>query len=107
MSYTDIWTHANNADFQGKCWAALWDVCNRVLAGESGFPAAGQVAAQASDDAGYALRVLRVESRLTGQQLAQQILRNATIAGSPATADDSALQYQINANVWAELRGIG
>jgi hypothetical protein len=107
MAYADIWTHANDETFQGRCWAALWDVCNKVAAGDAGYPAAGMAAASADDDAAYAIRVLRDEARVTARQLAQQVLRNPTIAANPASAVDNDLAWQINNAAWAELRGIG
>jgi hypothetical protein len=107
MAYADIWTHANDADFQGRCWAALWDIANKVAAGDSGYPAAGQASAQPEDDEYFALKILRDNTRITSRQLAQQILRNATIAASPGTAADNDLAWQINNASWSELRRIG
>ena len=107
MAYADVWTNATDTAFQGRCWAALWDVANRVVAQEAGFPAAGQVSAQPADDQAFALKILRDEEKLTGRQLAQQVLRNTTIADSPATASDSAIQWQIVNQSWSELRRIG
>lgn len=104
MGYSETWTSANDATFQGKCWAALWDVCNRVLAEETGFPATGQESS--GDDIVYAKKVLRDEQKITGRQLAQQVLRNTTIAGNIAGADDNDIQYQIN-STWATFRNIG
>jgi hypothetical protein len=103
MAYSDIWTNANDADFQGRCWAALWDVANKVYESEAGFPAAGQ---EGAGDSEYAINVLRDKTNITSRQLAQQILRNTTIAANPATANDSDIQYQINTE-WASLRDIG
>lgn len=107
MSYATIYASATDADFQARCRAALWDVANRVINGESGFPASGQVSAQPLDDTAYALRVLRDQTTLTDRILAMQILRNATIASNPEGATDGDIQYQINSGVWAELRSIG
>jgi hypothetical protein len=104
MAYSDIWTHANDADFQGRCLAALWDISNKVVAGDEGYPAAGQVGA---GDEAFALSVLKDETRLTGRQLAQQVLRNATIAANPAIAADNDLSWQVNNAAWSVLRGIG
>ena len=105
MSYSDIWTNANDAAFQGRCRAGLWDVANRVVNEESGFPAAGQGATIAEEDNAYALKILRSRVTLTDVVLAMQVLRNATIAADPAASSDADIQYQIN-NVWAELRRI-
>jgi hypothetical protein len=107
MSYANIWTHANDGDFQGRCWAALWDIANKVAAGDTGYPAAGQASAQPLDDGAYALKVLRDQSAVTARQLAQQVLRNATIAANPAAATDSDLAWQINNASWSELRRLG
>ena len=106
MAYSDIWTNANDADFQGKSRAGLWDVANKVVAEESGFPASGQEAAVPAEDAEYALKVLRDRTSLSDRVLAMQVLRNPTIAASPGTASDGDIQFQIN-SVWAELRRIG
>lgn len=107
MSYAAIWTHANDETFQGRCWAALWDIANKVVAGDTGYPAVDQVSVQPLDDVTYALKVLRDEARCTGRQLAQQVLRNATIATNPAIAGDSDLAWQINSAAWSDLRRIG
>ena len=106
MAYSDVWTNANDATFQGKCRAGLWDVANRVVASEVGFPAPGQEAAVAVEDDEYALKVLRDQVSLSDRVLAMQVLRNATIAASPGTAADNDVQFQIN-SIWAELRRIG
>ena len=106
MAYSDIWTNANDAAFQGKCRAAIWDVSNRVINDEVGFPASGQEAAVAAEDTEYALKVLRDVASLSDRVLAMQVLRNATIAASPSTASDSDIQFQVS-NIWAELRRIG
>lgn len=107
MAYADIWANANDADFQGRCWAALWDIANKVMASASGYPASGQEAASAASDQSFAASVLKDETRITGRQLAQQVLRNATIASNPAGATDNDIAWQINNGAWALLRGIG
>jgi len=107
MAYFDIWTNANDAAFQGKCWAALWDIANKVVAGDSGYPAAGQAAAATAADYSFAASVLKDEVRVTGRQLAQQVLRNGTIAADPSAATDNDLAWQINNVAWSVLRGIG
>jgi hypothetical protein len=107
MAYSDIWTNANDADFQGKCWAGLWDIANKVIAGDSGYPAAGQAAAASASDYAFAASILKDEVRITGRQLAQQVLRNATIAADPSAATDNDLAWQINNAAWSVLRGIG
>jgi hypothetical protein len=107
MSYATIYASATDADFRARCRAALWDVANRVINGESGFPASGQASAQPLDDSAYALKVLRDQATITDRILAMQVLRNSTIASNPADATDGDIQYQINAGVWGELRSIG
>jgi len=104
MAYIDIWTNANDATFQGRCWAAFWDVANKVYDGDVGFPAAGQE--DALTDGSFALSILRDATAITSRQLAQQVLRNTTIAANPATAVDGDIKFQIN-NTWASLREIG
>lgn len=105
MALIDVWTNSQDGDFQGRCMAALWNVCQHIADGDSGYPAASQV--DEVEDMRFALKVLREEHVLSMQQLAVQVLRNATIASSPATSDDVDLIYTINAERWAELRGIG
>lgn len=82
-------------------------MCNKVAAGEAGYPAENMAAADPAEDTAYAIRVLRDESRVTARQLAQQVLRNATIAANPSVAADNDIAWQINNGAWAELRGIG
>jgi hypothetical protein len=106
MAYSDIWTNANDADFQGRCWAALWDVANKVLADTTGYPASGQEATNAEDDDVYSKNILTDKVSISGRQLAQQVLRNTTIANNPATATDADILFQIN-SIWAELRELG
>lgn len=106
MSYATIYATATDSAFQARCRAALWDVANKVVGQESGFPASGQADANAAEDRDYALRVLRDESRITDRVLAMQVLRNATIAADPATSSDGDIQYQIN-STWAAFRRIG
>ena len=106
MSYATIYASATDADFQARCRAALWDVANRVVNGESGFPASGQASSYAAEDMEYALRVLRDQSTISDRVLAMQVLRNGTIASDPASASDGDIQYQIN-SIWAEFRRIG
>lgn len=105
MSYADIWTNANDATFQGKCRAGLWDVANKVVNEDAGFPAAGQAAANSEEDTSYALKILRASVTLSDMVLAMQVLRNSTIAANPGTASDGDIQFQIN-SIWSELRRI-
>lgn len=111
-AYDNTYSGASNATFQGKCFAGLWDVANRVLASEVGFPHASQVGA-AGEDLAYAKRVLTDRLSLTGQQLAQQVLRNTTIntaiqtAADGSTVVDADIQFQINENIWSTLRELG
>lgn len=107
MSYADVWQHANDEAFQGRCRAALWDVSNRVAAGETGFPDAGQVHPDGIVvDVTYALKVLKNEDRLAADVLASQVLRNQVIAADPVNSADSDILYAINAERWADLREI-
>lgn len=104
MSYLTVWTNSNDADFQGRCQACLWDIATKVANGTAGYPASGQEGV-GDEDVVYAYRILRMETVLTLQQLAIQVLRNTDIAADPATALDNDIEYQVN-NIWAELRGI-
>lgn len=100
MSYTLIWTNANDEAFQGRCWAGLWDVANRVIEGEATYP-------NTADDITFAKLILKDEVLVTDRQLTQQVLRNTTIAANPATSTDADIQFQLAQNVWDTLRGIG
>ena len=89
MSYADIFSAANDTDFQGRCQVAMWK-------------AAQDIAAEASSTADHAARldwasrVLQDRANITPRQLAMQVLRNPVIAATPAAAPDGDLQYQVN-----------
>jgi len=111
MSLLTIWTAATDADFQSRCWAALYDVANKVANGDEGYPAAGQASVQPVDDTAFATKVLRRQIGLAPETLAWQVLRNSSISASvevsPAGAVDSDILWQINNGCWADLRNIG
>ena len=107
MTYATTWQYANDADFQGRCWAALWDIANKVANEDTGYPAAGQAAASSSDDLTYAARIQKDEANLTSRQLAQFVLRNSTISADPANSTDNDIAWEINNAAWAEFRRIG
>ena len=98
MTYATNWTWANDADFQGRCTAALWDYCNKVVNDVVGYP-------DTEPDMVYANRVLRKIQNLSPDILAIQVLRNATIAADPATATDGDIEFQIG-QVWGDLKEI-
>ena len=98
MTYAVIWTSANDADFQGRCRAALWDYANKVASGVATYP-------DQARDLSIASKVLREETILTNRILAVQVLRNTTIAANPAVSTDADIEYQIG-QVWDDLLGI-
>lgn len=89
MAYTDIYTAANDATFQGRCMVAMWS-------------AAGDIMSESANTANHgarldwANRVLQDSPNITPRQLAMQVLRNATIAAAHAAAADSDIQFQVN-----------
>lgn len=99
MSYTDIYTAANDAAFQGRCQVAMWKAAQDIAS-----EAPGTEGHQARKD--WATRVLQDRANITPRQLAMQVLRNPVIAAAPAAAGDDALQYQVN-TVVADLIAIG
>lgn len=99
MAYSDVWTTANDATFQGRCWAALWDVAVQVLDGVDTYP-------NAPKDLRFARLILKQEIKLSGIQLANQVLRKNTIANDPVGSGDAAVRNQLLA-VWDTLKGIG
>lgn len=101
MTYSEVWTNANDAAFQGRCWAGLWSVAELVAELEPGYPST-------AEDLKYADVVLKQETNLTATQLAAQVLRSAeeVIIGAEATTDAN-IHAQIKDNIWATLRSIG
>lgn len=99
MAYSDIWASANDATFQGRCWAALWDVSAQVLDEEDGYPSLQR-------DKRFASLILKQEIKLNGIQLANQVLRRNTIANDPINSADAAVRSQLLV-VWETLKGIG
>jgi predicted metal-dependent HD superfamily phosphohydrolase len=94
MSYSDIFTAANDATFQGRCLVAMWKAAQDV-ANES--PATDNHEARAD----WATRVLQDRSNITPRQVAMQVLANAVIASAPASAADADIQYQVNSGLAA------
>jgi len=72
MAYSDIYTAANDATFQGRCMAAAWQTAQHVIAGDEGYDASAP-----SKDFAYSL--LRDQTRITAKQVAMQVLRNARL----------------------------
>jgi len=99
MSFSDIYTAANDATFQGRCLAAAWQTAQHVIAGDEGY----DVTAPSKD---FAYSLLRDQTRITAKQVAMQVLRNATIASNVATSTDSDIDWQVK-QVWADLVSIG
>ncbi len=98
MALLDIYTAANNADFQGRCMAAAWQTAQHVIAGDEGYNVT-----QPSKDFAYSL--LRDSNQITPRQVAMQVLRNPTIAGNVAASTDNDIAYQIN-QAWADLMSV-
>jgi len=99
MSLLDVYIASNDAEFQGRCWAAATITAQHVIVEDEGYDVS-----LASKN--YALKLLRDESSVTERQIAMQVLRNATIASSPSTASDSDIDWQIK-QIWPELVNIG
>jgi hypothetical protein len=99
MAYTDIFTAANEATFQGRCLVAMWKAAQDI-ANES--PATDNHASRKD----WAVRVLQDRANITARQVAMQVLRNPTIATAPASAADEDIQYQVN-TILADIIAIG
>jgi len=99
MAYSDIYTAANDATFQGRCLAAAWQTAQHVVAGDEGYDASAP-----SKDFAYSL--LRDQTRITAKQVAMQVLRNATIAANVSTSTDSDIDWQVK-QTWLDLVSIG
>jgi len=109
MSYSDVWAAANDADFQGRCMAGLWDIAQAIVtnAGNGTLTTpTGNRDLTTTDAVNFAMKVLRGEQRITQQQLAVQILRDGTIAADPATSTDGSIQYNIK-DFWFDFMAIG
>lgn len=98
MALLDIFTAANNADFQGRCMAAAWQTAQHVIAGDEGYNVT-----QPSKDFAYSL--LRDSAQITPRQVAMQVLRNATIAGNVAASTDNDIDWQVK-TAWADLMSV-
>lgn len=99
MAYSDIYTAANDATFQGRCQVAMWKAAQDIMAEDSGTP-------NHTQRGDWANRVLQDKATITPRQLAMQVLRNAVIAGNPTAAADADIQFQVNSIV-AALIAIG
>lgn len=94
MAYTDIYTAANDATFQGRCLVAMWKAAQDI-ANES--PTTDNHAVRKD----WAVRVLQDRANITPRQVAMQVLANAVIASAPASAADADIQYQVNTSLAA------
>jgi hypothetical protein len=99
MNYAAVFGAANDPVFQGRCVVATWKAAQDVLTESPGTP---NYAVRRQ----WALNTLRGNTAITPRNLAVQVLRNATIAASPATATDNDLQFQVN-SILADLIEIG
>ena len=99
MSYAAIYTAATDPVFQGRCLVAAWKAAQDILAEATNTPNYG-------GRRGWATNVLQGQARITNQQLAVQVLRNASIAAGPTAAPDGDLQFQVNSTI-ADLVAIG
>lgn len=89
MSFTETFTAAGDATFQGRCRVATWHAAQDIV-NES--PDA--VDHQKRID--WAMCVLTDTTNISDRQLAMQVLRNSVIAANPTTAADDDIQYQVN-----------
>ena len=99
MSYTAIYTASQDEAFQGRCLVACWKAAQDILAEDPGTP-------NYEVRRGWAVSILQGTQRASAQQIAVQVLRNATIAANPTTAVDGDLQFQIN-SIIPDLTAIG
>ena len=88
MAYADIYNAANDPLFQGRCMVALWIAAESIVNED---PGTQNHAARLA----WALRVQQGKLNITPANLAQAILRNATIASNPGAASDSDLDFQV------------
>ena len=99
MAFLDVFNAASNADFQGRCLAAAWQTAQHVIAEDEGYNAS-------LDSKNFALKLLRDQATITPRQVAMQVLRNATIAGTVATSTDSDIDWHVK-QIWPDLMEIG
>lgn len=92
MSYLDIWQAANDPQFQGRCKVALWVAAQNII-NES--PSTPNHEARLN----WAKTAQANRLAITDVNLAQAVLRNATIAANPAAATDGDIQFQVNSIV--------
>jgi hypothetical protein len=99
MTYAAIYTAATDPVFQGRCLVAAWKAAQDILAEPTNT-------ANYGGRRGWATNILQGTARITPQQLAVQVLRNATIAGNATAAADGDLQFQVN-SIITDLVSIG
>lgn len=99
MAFSEIYTAANDATFQGRCLAAAWQTAQHVIAGDAGYDASAP-----SKDFAYSL--LRDQTRITAKQVAMQVLRNTTIAANVGASVDNDIDWQVK-QIWLDLVSIG
>lgn len=99
MALIDVYNAANDATFQGRCMAALWQTAQHVLADDVGYDLT-------PDSKSLALKVLRDQVTITPKQVAMQVLRNSTISANIAGATDGDIDWQVK-SVWTSLMEIG
>lgn len=88
MAYADIYNAANDANFQGRCFAAAWKAAANILVEDPQTP---NHAARLE----WAFKALRDRLSISPRLLAMQILRNPTVAANPGAAQDSDLDFVI------------
>ncbi len=89
ISYTDLYNAVNAANFQSRCWVAVWKAAQDIVNED-------QSVFGHTQRYDWAIKVLRDELNITGRQLAIQVCRNPTIANDPIAAADGDIQFQIN-----------
>jgi hypothetical protein len=118
MGYKTDWIAITDDAFKGRCWAALLDLAEHIVAGDTGFPPADNISADGIDhDKKIARFIQRGEQNLTQEQNVKQVLRNATIRGgltvdvgdvlNDASVSDADILWTLNNTCWPEIRSIG
>lgn len=99
MALIDVYTASQDADFQGRCLAAAWTTAQHVLAGDTGYNTSSQ-------SENFSLKLLRKQATISAEQVAMQVLRNATIASNIDQSTDNDILFQVNL-IWVDLMDIG
>lgn len=99
MALIDVYNASQNATFQGRCLASAWATAQHVLAEDAGYDDSAQ-------SKNFSLKLLRKQTTVSAEQIAMQVLRNATIAADISGSTDNDINYQVN-QIWSDLIDIG